>query len=65
MSVGRVKSTSRQFLRKGDFVLPFGIKPTRDQIEMVEKTYKKGVKKRKKKVLRAGDFKPNKWYRVP
>jgi len=46
MSVGRVKSTRQQFLAKGDFVLPFGIKPTRDQIARVEKKKKRKRKKR-------------------
>jgi hypothetical protein len=34
---GRVKTTSKRFLSKGEFVLPYGVKPTKQQKLLVPK----------------------------
>lgn len=37
MALGRVNKTGVQYLKKGEFVLPYGVKPTKDQLSQNQK----------------------------
>jgi hypothetical protein len=45
---GRVKQTGQRILEKGEFVLPYGVKPTKMQIKAVQAKKKRMKKKNKK-----------------
>jgi hypothetical protein len=45
---GRVKQTGQRILEKGEFVLPYGVKPTKAQIKAVQMKKCRMKKKNKK-----------------
>lgn len=48
MALGRVRKTGIQSLKKGEYVLPYGVKPTRQQLKTSSSCKCKGKKKCKK-----------------